>query len=149
MNPFTAVCRVKPLRTSEDFDVIMSIVYLSRPAALTAADVQDIWIHALEQNEKNEITGGLYFGGDLFFHVLEGEEPRVEQIFKSIKADPRHTDVKVLAINDMATAMFRDMPMKLVDGSQSRLLREKFDYAKLAEEGPQAANKAAFKLLRV
>ena len=127
----------------------MSLVYLSRPADLNAADVQDIWVHSLEYNEKHEITGGLYFGGDMFFQVLEGVEPKVEHVFDKINKDARHTDVKVLAINDVATAMFRDIPMKMVDGSHSRVLQEKFDYDKLINEGPQGANKAAFKLLRL
>ena len=129
--------------------MITSLVYLSRPTVLSAADVQDIWVHSLEHNEQHDLTGGLYFGGDMFFHVLEGEETKIDEMFDRISKDKRHTDIKVLAINDIATAMFRDMPMKLVDGSRSPVLQEKFEYEKLLADGPQAANRAAFKLLRL
>lgn len=128
----------------------MTLTYISKSAATTTAgDVQGIWLESLEYNEASDITGALYFGGDFFLQVLEGEEASVNTLFRKIEADPRHSDVKVVAINDLATTMFRGTPMKLIDGSHSRALQQRFVFGDLLDGGPKAANKAVFKLLRL
>lgn len=127
-----------------------AITYISRPAAETSTlDVMEIWGRAYEENENRKITGALYFGGDIFLQVIEGEEKAVEGLFDKIKIDRRHLDVTLLAINDVATSMFHDTPMKLIDGSQSKMLRERFDYETLVAEGPAGAGRAAFSLRRI
>lgn len=127
-----------------------TITYVSRPApTLSAADVFDIWAESLERNETNEITGVLYFGGNMFLHVLEGEEDEVEPLFEKIKRDPRHQDVTVLSINDLASAMFHDTPMKLVDGSRSKFLQGKFVFEDLCDEGIAGAHRAVLALRKL
>lgn len=126
------------------------ITYISRPVASTSSlHVMEIWGQSLEDNEARAVTGALYFGGDIFLQVLEGDEHVVEALFERIQQDKRHEDVTVLAINDVATAMFHDTPMKLIDGSQSKILRERFDYDTLLAEGPAGAGRAAFSLRRL
>lgn len=127
-----------------------TITYISRPAAdTTTLDVMEIWGQAYQDNDSRQITGALYFGGDIFLQVIEGVEQPVESLFEKIKQDRRHTDVAVLAINDVATSMFHDTPMKLIDGSQSKMLRERFDYETLLMEGPSGAGRAAFSLRKL
>lgn len=81
--------------------------------------------------------------------MLEGEEELVEPLYRKILIDKRHEDVQLLAMNDLAAVMFRDAPMKLIDGSQSRYLQDRFIYDDLREGGTTAANKAAFQLLKL
>ena len=57
---------------------------------------QDELLELLEQsrtnNQANDITGMLLYGGDNFFQVLEGEQDVVETLYEKIKKDPRHED---------------------------------------------------------
>ena len=128
----------------------MMISYLSKPASdLSGWGLQDIWVQSLEYNEKHDVSGVLFFGGDLIFQILEGEEDVVQPLFDKVAKDPRHQSVQILSINDVATAMFRGTPMKLIDGSHSAFLKTKFSYERFQNGGLAAANKAAFDLLKL
>ena len=128
----------------------MAITYTSRTAPdLPTVEVQNIWITSLDYNERHEITGALYFGGDFFMHTMEGEEEDVEPLFGKVSKDPRHRNIKVLAINDLAAPMFREIPMKLIDGSQSSFLQERFVYEDLIALKPADVAKSVFRLLKL
>lgn len=128
----------------------LAITYISRPTAgVGPRDVQNIWITALDRNAAMEITGALYYDGEFFLQVLEGEEEDVEPLYKMICNDSRHGDVRLLAMNDLAAVMFRETPMKFIDASQSPALRQRFVFDDLANGGPDAANRAVFQLLKL
>ena len=130
--------------------MLYSVAYVSRPTSeFTPARLMDLWQVALERNERFEVTGVLYFGGDFFFQVLEGTPSDVEQIFSLVRNDKRHTDLKILAENDLASPLFGYWAMKLIDGTQADHLNKKIDCRRLIDGAPAEANQAAFVLGRI
>lgn len=49
-----------------------------------------------DHNNPNQITGMLLYDNQQFMQVLEGEQAVIEALFKKIKSDPRHQQVKAL-----------------------------------------------------
>lgn len=107
--------------------VLLSVAYVSRPKCrFTNLELADLWEGATEKNERLGITGGLYYDGRVFFHVLEGDSAVVWPLLERIRQDPRHSDLEVLAENDIASPSFRYWPVKFIDGRGSERLQEKF-----------------------
>ena len=127
-----------------------SYMYVSKPKpGLDVLDVQDLWMESIQRNEANGITGVLYFGGDFLLQIIEGEDVPTHNLFRKIKADTRHTNVKVINRVDLASNLFRAHAMKFVDGSRSTMLRRKFVYSRLMAAQPADLDPLAFSLLKV
>ena len=130
--------------------MLTSLTYISRPKIdAGSTDIQDVWMHALEKNERLEISGALYFDGTSVVQYLEGEEAPLHDLFGQIKADPRHEDVEILGEADLASRLFSTWPLKLIDGSRSTHLQGIFDYDTLIEASRNQINKLAFRLRRL
>ncbi len=74
--------------------------------------LRDIVAVAESRNIGADVTGALYFDGALFFQVLEGPEEAVQNVFDSIRRDPRHRDVKLLKVEDLQRRRFAGWRMK-------------------------------------
>ncbi|MEL7468029.1 MAG: BLUF domain-containing protein [Pseudomonadota bacterium] len=124
-----------------------SLVYVSSPVEeLSDIALAELWESSTKRNEESKITGALYFGGDIFFQVIEGPDEAVLGLFEAISRDDRHKDVDILAENDVASPAFRMWPMKLIDGRNSRVLKMKFDPRKLREMAPAKLSRLSFHL---
>lgn len=97
--------------------MLKRIKYISRFASgLAAAEVETIGRDAMHHNEAVGITGILLTGGGFFFQILEGPEPAIDAVWKSIAADPRHQDVLLLATQDgVRERLFPDWAMRRVN----------------------------------
>lgn len=72
------------------------IAYVSLATSpLTPEVLSDILEVSARNNERDGITGVLMHYDDLFFQVLEGESPAVEQCFSRVSKDPRHSSISV------------------------------------------------------
>lgn len=60
-----------------------------------------------KSNNKDGITGMMLYCGDSFIQVLEGNTEEVDSLFKTIKKDPRHSNVTVLEKTDFRTQIRR------------------------------------------
>ena len=130
--------------------MLTSITYVSRPNLPPESPaIQDLWAQALQNNEKMEITGAIYFDGQCFAHFLEGDETPLYQLFEKIKQDDRHSDILVLSQVDLASRMFSNYSLKLIDGSRSKALRRRFDYDELRQLDVSSASKIPFRLRRL
>ena len=70
---------------------MLQLVYVSTAApGVTEAEVQRILARSRANNARDLLTGLLYFDGQCFMQVLEGEPDRLEQAYARITADPRH-----------------------------------------------------------
>ena len=86
----------------------------------------------LARNPALGITGALYFDGDQFFQVIEGEEDNVHALFERILGDNRHSGVQVLWDGQIEHRRFGTWAMKFVDGtSRGCRLRPRFSDEKL------------------
>ena len=94
---------------------------------------------SLARNPRLGITGALYFDGEQFYQVLEGEETAVRDLFARIRSDVRHTAVQLLWDGPIRTRRFGNWAMKFVDGAgRAAPLRGRFAYAEVLRCGPEA-----------
>lgn len=130
--------------------MLCCLTYASRASrSFSLAEVQDLWLSSLRRNEIAGITGALFFGGEYFLQVIEGEEAAVETLFNRIRRDRRHRDIEIIAYNDIASRLFREWPLKLMNGSNSDKLRATFDYGHLVAADIANRQKAVFRLSKL
>ena len=98
------------------------IKYVSKFAVeLTADDIATLEEECVENNEKTGITGVLMVSGHLFFQVIEGPAEAVDNLYKLILTDKRHTHILLLGEEpDVAERLFPDWAMKVVSLNASR-----------------------------
>ncbi len=64
-----------------------------------------------EKNARLGITGVLLYINGRIVQVLEGQQPLVEDLYKSIQADPRHTDVRTVISQPIGQRLFNQWAM--------------------------------------
>lgn len=92
------------------------LVYCSRnaiagPAEAQQAELRQILRASRNNNPRDDVTGALLFGDDLFAQALEGPMAAVEAAFERIQCDPRHAEVAVLDFAPVAERAFGDWSM--------------------------------------
>lgn len=93
------------------------LIYISRLARpLDNAELQRLVGSAQIHNRRRDITGLLAFTGRHFVQVLEGDDAALDRLLTSLMADPRHTAVKVLWRQSIATRQYDRWAMHLVSG---------------------------------
>ncbi|MFD1145292.1 BLUF domain-containing protein, partial [Larkinella insperata] len=83
------------------------ITYFSTAVeATTEADILDIVAFSRTKNARLGITGVLLYVNGSIVQVLEGQQQSVEQLYESIRKDPRHTAVKTVIHQPIAQRLF-------------------------------------------
>ncbi|NID12900.1 BLUF domain-containing protein [Fibrivirga algicola] len=83
------------------------ITYFSTAAeSTTDQDILDIVEFSRKKNARLNITGVLLYINGSIVQVLEGQQLAVEDVYKSIKADPRHTNVRTAINQPIARRLF-------------------------------------------
>ena len=78
--------------------MLKRIKYVSRfQRDLSKAEIEDLVAKAANKNAELDITGVLMTAGKMFFQVLEGPAESIDELFSTICADGRHTDVLLLS----------------------------------------------------
>lgn len=62
-------------------------------------------------NEANSLTGVLLYQKGCFIQVLEGPDAAVMSLYESIEKDPRHTNVNLIAKNEIKEREFGEWSM--------------------------------------
>jgi len=95
---------------------IHHIVYCSQAVQhMDKEALEKIIAAAKHHNPRLGITGLLVFGSGIFFQWLEGPKDNVTSLFKTITADPRHSDVVLLTKEDeFRERLFPNWDMELV-----------------------------------
>lgn len=96
--------------------MLKRIKYISRfSEGMNQSEIEAIGLQAAERNAGLGITGVLMTGGGLFFQLLEGPPEAVDQVWASIRSDPRHRDVVLIAAQEGVTSrIFPDWAMRRV-----------------------------------
>ncbi|WP_455810689.1 diguanylate phosphodiesterase [Pseudomonas graminis] len=66
-------------------------------------------------NETVNVTGILLFDGDYFFQILEGPSESIDQVFRRVSADPRHTQIVQLMRDYAPDRRFGKLGMAVID----------------------------------
>lgn len=94
--------------------MIERIAYVSRAApGLSNADVYDIVRGSVNRNNRHGVTGGLLLLDGFFLQVLEGDAHRVDERFRAIAADARHTALDLRLRTPVRERLFPDQWMAL------------------------------------
>jgi hypothetical protein len=73
---------------------------------LKEEDILGILEKARDFNTKNDITGCLLLNNNEYIQILEGDNKIIEEVINKIKMDDRHSNVMVLAENEIKDRVF-------------------------------------------
>ena len=92
--------------------------------ALGPDELRQVAADSARNNKRDQITGLLISAGNLFFQLLEGPPAAVDECYRRIKEDPRHTNVVLLSmeLGDMER-LCPDWDMKGIDLNDESLER--------------------------
>lgn len=87
--------------------MLIRLLYLSRSVGpQTTTMTSSILATAKEFNAQHGVTGVLCQGQGFFLQVLEGERSVVNRLYARIALDPRHKDLEILLVDDVADRRF-------------------------------------------
>ena len=82
--------------------------------AISDAEAAELALRSAQNNARFGVTGLLLYGGTfqatpgVFAQWIEGEKTAIQSLFKRIAADPRHTDVQLIAEGHAEDLVGRD-----------------------------------------
>lgn len=88
------------------------LIYVSRPFGFDDLDLLTILSSARRNNVRDGITGALICREDLYMQLLEGPEAVVQNAYKRISADSRHTEVRLLFAGETEARLFPEWAMR-------------------------------------
>jgi hypothetical protein len=95
---------------------VFSLVYSSTATKPFTKDaIEQLLMQARSRNFIYGITGLLIYDYGAFLQVLEGRKMDVEEIFASIKCDPRHTGIVVVKQEPIEVREFTSWTMAYAD----------------------------------
>jgi hypothetical protein len=99
--------------------MLVRLMYTSRAvSAVDAGDLVAILRQSKAGNPGAGITGVLCFSGGIFIQVLEGGRAAVNRLYNKIANDPRHTEVTLLAYDEVSERRFAGWSMGQVNMSR-------------------------------
>ncbi len=110
---------------------LVQLTYVStRASHVLDDDVVDLAIKSNIANRQGGITGCLWFGNRRFFQVLEGEQDRVDRLYRRIKMDNRHTGVRLLSYSSLESHKFARWHLAHVSHNEDQMIEKLIlDYA--------------------
>lgn len=81
-------------------------------------EISKILQKSRRNNRARNVVGALYYGNGSFFQCLEGEEDSLMNLYKTIEADPRHSDVQIVYKKEIAARTFEQWEMKYLPRDQ-------------------------------
>jgi len=73
------------------------------------ANIVDV---AQTRNKKFDVTGVLFYENNHFFQIIEGEEAKLRDVYRSIEKDKRHAHVTKLIDQPVVDRTFSDWSME-------------------------------------
>lgn len=96
--------------------MLVRLMYASRAAAPQETEsLTALLRQARGANLSRGITGALCHANGTFVQVLEGGRLAVNQLYRNIVADPRHTDVVLLSYTEVSERRFAGWSMGQVN----------------------------------
>lgn len=90
---------------------LVGIAYCSRPVEFSFEEVENILRVSQEKNAQAAITGALVYDNFTFLQWLEGDPIAIREVFERLSDDPRHTDIKLIAVRKLSDRLFPDWSM--------------------------------------
>lgn len=92
---------------------LSAVIYRSR-AVIPQSDLDLFYLlaHARRRNEALSLSGLIVYDRGFFFQWLEGDDVALGKVWNSIRRDPRHHEILVLADQPIPTRLFDDWHMR-------------------------------------
>ncbi len=98
------------------------IIYASTAALeVKSTDLKAILQSARTNNARLGVSGMLLHTANSFFQVLEGDESTLNDLYKIIALDPRHTGATKIIQEPIAARSFSDWTMGFSEGDSAEL----------------------------
>jgi hypothetical protein len=92
--------------------MLVRLMYASRAVpAVDHEELQALMRQCRSHNPQIGVTGVLCFASGIFLQVLEGSRTAVNRLYNRIVTDPRHTDVELLAYEEIDQRRFAGWAM--------------------------------------
>lgn len=92
---------------------LSAVIYRSRTVSPQAdLDLFYLLAHARQRNDALGLSGLIIYDRGFFFQWLEGGNVALGKVWNSIRRDPRHQDVLVLADQTIPVRLFQDWHMR-------------------------------------
>jgi hypothetical protein len=95
-------------------DTFSNLVYQSVANDLSVAEIANIVMTGRSKNYSRNVRGLLIYDSGFFYQWLEGSEAGIDQAFKSIKNDSRHSEIIVLSHDFLNFNLFEDSFLRFV-----------------------------------
>lgn len=90
--------------------------YISRASdSITEIDLREIWGVAEVLHRRMDLSGLLAYTGEHFFQVIEGPSASMEELLVHIRADARHSAIRVLCDEAIQTRRYHRWQATVVD----------------------------------
>ena len=103
------------------------IIYISKlTTPISCEEIESIGVVSSRNNSRINITGILVFFEKMFFQIIEGDDEKVDELYKKIGNDKRHHDILRLKTEyDIKERLFPNWNMKTInlDNNVDDLLR--------------------------
>lgn len=126
---------------------IHQVIYASTAVEpLSMAQLCEIMKVSHYRNLAHELTGLLLYAHERFFHVLEGPEVKLREVYNSIRIDDRHKNMDELRFEPRESRNFEDWQMSFrpddfnrdATNPGSQFLYPDFDIARFEAEENEA-----------
>lgn len=104
---------------------LVQLTYVStRVAHLQDDEIIEMVIKANYANRRDDITGCLWFGPKRFFQVLEGQQTKVDRLYRKIRSDTRHYSVKLISYDTIRIRQFSRWNLTHVAHQEDRVIEQ-------------------------
>lgn len=101
--------------------MLTHLIYASKKVeSLALLDVMDIVRKSETRNRQSDITGFLCFSEKYFLQVLEGNRARINETFRRIVADQRHTGVEIISAKEIEAREFGRWSMGFMSHTEDK-----------------------------
>jgi hypothetical protein len=92
------------------------LVYISKATKIFDSNgLFKILEAARNNNSHQDITGSLLYDGGRFIQILEGEKDTITSLYDKISKDPRHSNVKILYLEEASIRLFPTWSMSMLN----------------------------------
>jgi|TARA_B110000238_G_C15944966_1_gene360639 hypothetical protein len=92
------------------------LVYISKATKIFDSNgLFKILEAAKNNNSHQDITGSLLYDGGRFIQILEGEKDTITSLYDKISKDPRHSNVKILYLEEASIRLFPTWSMSMLN----------------------------------
>ena len=91
---------------------MISLIYTSRATrTMLPFDLVSMLSVARDRNTKENVVGLLLYAQESFMQHLEGEPEAVDPLFERIRADDRHTDIRIVSHEEITARTYEGWAM--------------------------------------